>query len=63
MELKYVMLLWFIFSMSVIYWDQQNIAKRDPVSDCCKAPTKDWGKNILCTECNNFCCKVNDEKK
>ena len=56
MEIKYIMLLWAILSISIIYWDQQNIKEKEKLSECCNFKVKaHHDGRYWCLKCNLFC--------
>ena len=56
---KLMITAWFIFAVSIIYWDVQRLAEREPISDCHKAPIKMYHDKPMCTECKLFCEVIN----
>mgnify|MGYP003131877743 CR=1 FL=1 len=55
MEMKYVMLLWALVSISIIYWDQKSIQNKEKLSLCHNASVKKHYDKYWCTECRLFC--------
>jgi len=55
MNYKSVLIGWVIITVSVIYWDFQRWAEKEPVSVCHDAPIKVYHKRPMCMECKLFC--------
>ena len=49
-------IIWFLFSASVIYWDIQRLNERAPISKCCNAEVKaHHDDRYWCKKCKLFC--------
>jgi hypothetical protein len=55
MNYKIVLILWSIFAVSVIYWDQHRWDEPIPLSKCHNAQIKIYHDRPMCMECKKFC--------
>jgi len=47
---------WFVFAVSVVYWDINRYVEKEPISKCCNAKVKaHHDDRYWCVECNLFC--------
>lgn len=54
MDYKLVLSLWFVFALSVIYWDMNRLNK-EPLSACHNEKIKIYYDKPMCTKCKLFC--------
>ena len=55
MNYKLIISLWFIFAVSIVYWDMHRWEAKDPVSVCHNAEIKIYYDRPMCTECKMYC--------
>ena len=55
MDYKTILIAWFVFAVSIVYWDIQRWGKEDPVSICHNAPIQIYHERPMCTECKLYC--------
>ena len=55
MNYKVVLIGWFVFAVSVIYWDINRHIEKEPISVCCNAKVKPHHDRYWCMDCKLFC--------
>ena len=61
MNLKAILILWSIFAISIIYWDQTRWEEAILLSKCHDAQIKVYHDRPMCMECKKFC-ELKDKK-
>ena len=55
MNYKVVLIGWFVFAVSVIYWDINRHIEKEPISICCNSKVKVHYERYWCMDCKLFC--------
>ena len=55
MNYKLAIVLWSIFTVSIIYWDTHRYDDMKPISKCHNAEILIYHDRPMCTECKLYC--------